>query len=74
MDSHGLSVRMHLDNSTVVCYINKGGGTKSIELTRTAKALRSFLHRHLLTMATNLAWALNFEGNNESRAVSDSSD
>jgi hypothetical protein len=33
-DSRGLSVKMYLDNSSAVCYINKGGGTKSAGLTK----------------------------------------
>ncbi|KAI9555020.1 reverse transcriptase [Daphnia sinensis] len=32
----GLSIRIYLDNTTAVCYVNKGGGTKSNELTAIA--------------------------------------
>lgn len=41
-DATGLSIRIFLDNSTAVFYINKGGGTKSIQLTTVANALTEF--------------------------------
>jgi len=41
-EAQGLSIRMYLDNSTAVCYINKGGGARSSELTTIAKELTEF--------------------------------
>jgi hypothetical protein len=74
-NAHGLSIRIHLDNSTAVCYINKGGGTKSTELTKIAKELTSFCEqREISIVATHLAGVLNIEADRESRATSDASD
>lgn len=74
-EAHGLSIRMHLDNSTAVCYINKGGGTKSAELTKIAKEIASFCERQQLSIVANhLAGVLNVEADRESRAISDASD
>jgi hypothetical protein len=41
-EAQGLSIRIYLDNSTAVCYINRGGETRSSELTTTAKKLTEF--------------------------------
>jgi hypothetical protein len=49
-ETHGLSVRMYLDNSTAICYINKGGGTKSSELTAIAKKLTKFCEVRNITI------------------------
>jgi hypothetical protein len=74
-DSRGLSVKMYLDNSTTVCYINKGGGTKSAGLTNIAKTLADFCeHRQLTIIAVYLAGELNIEADKESRSDTDSSD
>ena len=74
-DSHGLSIKMHLDNSTAVSYINKVGGTKSAELTGIAKELTNFCEQRRLSITANhLAGVLNIEADKESRAISDSSD
>jgi hypothetical protein len=74
-DSRGLSVKMYLDNSTTVCYINKGGGTKSAGLTNIAKTLADFCEQRQLTIiAVYLAGELNIEADKESRSDTDSSD
>lgn len=73
--SRGLSVRIFLDNSTAVCYINKGGGTRSAELTSIAKLLTSFCEqRELSVEAVHLAGVLNIDADRESRSTSDTSD
>lgn len=57
--SHQSSVKMNLDNSTAVCYINKGGGTRSAELTSTAKLITYFCEQRQLSIeAVHLAGAL----------------
>jgi hypothetical protein len=74
-DAHGLSVRIFLDNSTAVCYINNGRGTKSDELTSVAKQLTEFCEeRRLTVLAVHLPGVMNIEVDRESRAQSDASD
>ncbi len=66
---------MYLDNSTAVCYINKGGGTKSAGLTKIAKTLADFCEQRQLTIiAVHLTGELNIEADKESRSDTDSSD
>ncbi|KZS06357.1 Uncharacterized protein APZ42_030220 [Daphnia magna] len=73
--SHRLSVKMYLDNSTAVCYINKGGGTRSAELTSIAKLITDFCEQRQLSIeAVHLAGALNIEADAESRSGPDASD
>ena len=65
-DAHGLSVRIYLDNSTAVCYINKGGGTKSDELTSVAKQFTEFCEeRRLTVVAVHLPGVMNIEADRE---------
>ena len=74
-EAHGLSVRMYLDNSTAVCYIDKGGGTKSSELTAIAKKLTEFCEvRNITIEAVHLPGVMNVEADRESRSECDSSD
>jgi hypothetical protein len=74
-EAQGLSVRIYLDNSTAVCYINKGGGTRSSDLTKIAKRLTEFCeHRNLTIEAINLPGVMNIEADRESRSECDSSD
>ncbi len=40
--SSKIAIKLYLDNSTAVCYINKGGGTRSIGLSILANLLNSF--------------------------------
>ena len=71
----GLSVRLLLDSSTAVCYVNKSGGTRSLALTDTAKRLASFCEsRSLSVEAVHLAGKLNVVADRESRAWLDASD
>lgn len=66
---------MFLDNSTAVCYINKGGGTKSSELMAIAKSLTAFCEeRDLNIEAVHLPGVLNVEADRESRSSCDASD
>ena len=74
-DAVGLSVRLFLDNSTPVCYVNKSGGTRSLALTLTAKRLAEFCEsRQLSVEAVHLAGELNVDADRESRADCDASD
>ena len=73
--SRRISVRLFLDNTTAVCYINKSGGTRSPELTAAAKLLSSFCESRSLTIeAVFLAGKLNVIADRESRASEDASD
>ena len=73
--SSGLSVRIFLDNTTAVCYLNKSGGTHSVGLTATALSLASFCEeRRLAVEAVHLAGKLNTVADRESRAGPDASD
>lgn len=73
--SHRLSVKMYLDNSTAVCHIYKGGGTRSAELTSIAKLITDFCEQWQLSIeAVHLAGALNIEADAESRSGPDASD
>lgn len=74
-DAYQLFIRMYLDNSTAVCYINKGGGTKSAELTAIAKSLSNFCEQRKLTIeADHLSGILNVKADKESRTECDASD
>ncbi len=74
-EAQGLSVRIYLDNSTAVCYINKGGGTRSSNLTKIAKRLTEFCeHRNLTIEAVHLPGVMNIEADRESRSECDASD
>jgi hypothetical protein len=64
-----------LDNSTAVCYINKGGGSKLSELTVVAKLLTVFHEqRDLKIEVVHLPGMINVEADWESRAIGDTSD
>ena len=56
----GHSVRLFLDNSFAVCYLNKSGGTRSLALTLTAEFCES---RHMSVEAVHLAGELNVDVN-----------
>ena len=74
-EAQGISVRIYLDNSTAVCYINKGGGTRSSNLTKIAKRLTEFCeHLNLTIKAVHLPSVMNIEADRESRSECDSSD
>ena len=59
-DAWELSVRLYLDNTTAVCYINKNGGTRSLALSSAAIRLTEFCEsRRLSIEAVHLAGVLN---------------
>jgi hypothetical protein len=71
----GIAVRIFLDNSTAVSYVNKCGGTRSAALTATAKAISAWCEaRNILVEAVHLAGELNTIADRESRAEADASD
>ena len=73
--SSKIAIKLYLDNSTAVCYINKGGGTRSIGLSILANLLNSFCEERSISLeAFFLPGKLNVEADEESRAASDSSD
>jgi hypothetical protein len=68
-------VRLYLDNTTAVCYINKNGGTRSLALSSAAIRLTEFCEsRRLSVEAVHLAGVLNVVADRESRSEWDSSD
>ncbi|KZS20625.1 Uncharacterized protein APZ42_012631 [Daphnia magna] len=73
--SSGIAVRLILDNSTAVAYINHGGGTRSLALTRIAKELVAWCEKKELPVeAVHIAGKLNVEADAESIAEPDASD
>ncbi|KZS22093.1 Uncharacterized protein APZ42_010981 [Daphnia magna] len=73
--SSKIAIKLYLDNSTAVCYINKGGGTRSIGLSILANLLNSFCEERSISLeAFFLPGKFNVEADEESRAASDSSD
>ena len=71
----GLSVKMFLDNTTAVAYVNHSGGTKSAKLTDIAMRLTSFCEAQRIdVVAVHLAGIKNKVADRESRAVADASD
>jgi ribonuclease HI len=74
-EAQGHSVQIYLDNSTAVCYVNKGGGTRSSDLTKIAKWLAEFCeHQNLTIKAVHLPGVMNVEADRESRSECDASD
>jgi hypothetical protein len=70
-----ISVRLFLDNSTAVHYINKSGGTRSRSLTAVAAQLVSWCEERSITVqAIHLPGALNVIADRQSRVLQDSSD
>jgi hypothetical protein len=58
-----------------VCYINKGGGTRSDEFTSMAKQLTEFCDgRRLTVVAVHLPGVMNIKTDKESREQSDAID
>jgi len=73
--SYGVSVCLRLDNSTAVAYINKGGGTRSLSMTRISRLISNWCEeRKLIVEAVYLPGVLNVIADAESRALPDSSD
>jgi hypothetical protein len=70
-----IAIRIFLDNSTAVSYVNKCGGTKSAALTNTAKAISAWCEEKSISVeAVHLAGELNVIADRESRAEADTSD
>lgn len=68
-------MRIFLDNSTAVSYVNKCGGTSSIALTTTSKILSaSCEERNISLEVVHLAGELNAIADRESRERADASD
>lgn len=73
--SKNIAIRLFLDNSTAMCYINKGGGTKSRSLTTIAQQIISWCESRSITIqALHVPGLLNSIADAESRAKTDSSD
>ncbi|KAI9554908.1 reverse transcriptase [Daphnia sinensis] len=73
--SKDVAIRIYLDNTTAVAYINKCGGTRSVALTVAAKALTDWCElRGVAVEAVHLAGELNLVADEESRAQADASD
>jgi hypothetical protein len=71
----GIAVRIFLDNSTAVSYVNNCGGTRSAALTATAKAISAWCEaRNISVEVVHLAGELNTIADRESRAEADASD
>ncbi|KZS05287.1 Uncharacterized protein APZ42_031574 [Daphnia magna] len=74
-DSSGIAIRIYLDNTTAVSYVNKCGGTKSAALTATAKSLSKWCEKRCISLeAIHLAGEFNTIADRESRAQADASD
>jgi hypothetical protein len=70
-----ITVSMFIDNMTTVCYLNKGGGTRSKRLTDIAFQVVSWCEeRQISLQAVHLPGILNSVADEESRARSDASD
>lgn len=73
--SLAISVLIFLDNSTAVCYLNKGGGTKSRSLTSVAKSITAWCESRKISLeARHVPGLLNVVAHQECRAATDSSD
>lgn len=73
--SRDISMKLFLDNSTAVYYINNGGGTRSRPLTRLAKRLADWCaSKNISVMAIYLPGLQNDIAEKESRERADSSD
>ena len=57
-DARELSVRLYLDNTTAVCYINKNGGTRSLALSPAAIRLTEFCESPLIGRGSPLSWGV----------------
>ena len=69
------SIRLFMDNSTAVYYVNKSGGSRSLELNRVAVAICRFCEeRQISIKAIHLPGKLNIIADQESRRSQDWSD
>jgi hypothetical protein len=70
-----LSVKLRLDNTTAIAYINNQGGTRSPSLTSLTLELWNWcLQQSILITAEHLPGVLNVQADKESRTFVDSSD
>ncbi len=73
--STNAAIRIFLDNNTAVCYINKCGGTRSRNLTDTAKLIANWCElRNNFVEAVYLPGKLNVLADEQSRVGTDASD
>ena len=73
--SSSISVSLFMDNMTAVCYLNKGGGTKSKRLSNLASQIIAWCEKRSITLqATFLPGRLNSIADAESRSKLDASD
>jgi hypothetical protein len=68
------AIRIFLDNSTAVSYVNKCGGTKSAALTTTTKAISAWCEDRSISVEAVNVGELNVIADRESRAEADTSD
>lgn len=74
-DQHSIVVRLYLDNTTAVAYINHLGGTRSQALLKEALKLWEWCSRHeIFPMAQHLPGKENILADSESRRSEDTSD
>ena len=73
--SRDIAVRLFLDNTTAICYINKSGGARSRRLSDLAKRFSLFCEERKLSVeAVHLPGVLNVVADKEFRTSDDSSD
>ena len=73
-DRKQIHVHLRLDNRTVVAYLSKQGGTRSLPLLQeTKEALRYCLWQEIPIIVEYLPWVLNGEANHESCVYQDNS-
>jgi hypothetical protein len=71
----GQSIRLFLDNSTAVYYVNKSGGSRSLELNQVAVSICNFCEQRQISIkAIHLPGKLNIIADQESRRTQDWSD
>ena len=72
LDARTISMRIHLDNVTAVAFINHGGGTRSVELTKLLVVLTEWCESRAISIeAVYLQGRLNVVADEESRAGPD---
>jgi len=73
--SSNISVRIFIDNTTAVSYVNRSGGTRSRSLSRVAEAIAFWCERRSIAIeAFYIPGRLNTVADAESRAKEDASD
>jgi hypothetical protein len=73
--SSNLTIKLFLDNSTAVCYVNKRGGTKSRALCEILKLIVDWCeNRNISISASHLPGLMNYVADEQSRSALDTSD